>query len=110
MHPSPGPISENACLLGGVAVPSARGDRHLTRTQSWSLPCDSRPTAMEGSPMNKSTKRLGRGLSALISVPEAPATAAEMATQEPAPPAAAIMLDISTVRPNPFQPRREIAP
>ena len=74
--------------------------------------------------MQKPVKRLGRGLSSLLSVPETPvavpppAPAAQTAPAEPAPPAPPAetavpgpqMIDVAAVRPNPYQPRREITP
>jgi ParB family chromosome partitioning protein len=81
--------------------------------------------------MQKPVKRLGRGLSSLISVPEtpvafpppAPAPAAPAAAgpadgtptapaaqpaQAPAP--GPQLVDVAAIRPNPYQPRRDIAP
>ncbi len=61
--------------------------------------------------MQKAVKRLGRGLSSLIPLPE------EMSiSEETGPPAdaagqpVAILIDVGQIRPNPFQPRKDIAP
>ena len=60
--------------------------------------------------MQKTAKRLGRGLSSLISVGEdfpIPSNGGQSSTVEPA---AASFVDVGQIRPNPFQPRKEIAP
>jgi len=58
-------------------------------------------------------RRLGRGLDALISLPPEPAGAAVAPLPQPAPQGptpAAIPVKVGQIRPNPFQPRREITP
>jgi ParB family transcriptional regulator, chromosome partitioning protein len=68
--------------------------------------------------VQKSVKRLGRGLSSLISVPEEAPTPAPAPPQKPAavPPAAAAPQPLATgipvqqIRPNPFQPRIQMPP
>lgn len=54
--------------------------------------------------MQKTQKRLGRGLSSLISVPD-DAPAAQAASRDAGP---ATRLSLDQIRPNPFQPRREM--
>jgi len=58
--------------------------------------------------MQKSQKRLGRGLSALISKTDDSATALQTEPQEGSPIASAIKID--RIRPNPYQPRQDITP
>src|SRR5262245_35365111 len=60
-------------------------------------------------PMQKPIKRLGRGLSSLISVPETieePTSVVGESTRAPGP----SLLPANQISPNPFQPRKEIAP
>lgn len=74
--------------------------------------------------MQKPQKRLGRGLSSLISIPNLPevpipthpappAATASPASAEPTAPAAEpgpLMIPVGHVRPNPYQPRKEMTP
>lgn len=68
--------------------------------------------------MQKPVKRLGRGLSSLISVTEEPVPAVPAATDagQPAEPTAVVaeqgplQLAVQQIRPNPFQPRRALPP
>jgi ParB family chromosome partitioning protein len=60
--------------------------------------------------MQKTAKRLGRGLSSLISVDEDLPVPPNGTQQSPAEPSAASFVDVGQIRPNPFQPRKEIAP
>ncbi len=62
--------------------------------------------------MPQPTRRLGRGLSSILSIgdpPDKPTSAAEDASASPSSPPPAL-IDVARLRPNPFQPRREIAP
>jgi ParB family chromosome partitioning protein len=61
--------------------------------------------------MHKPVKRLGRGLSSLISVPDPSPSSLGAASEpilesRPGP----LSVDVSRIRPNPYQPRREMAP
>jgi len=54
--------------------------------------------------MQKGTKRLGRGLTSLLSATETP-----IATQPTAPTASgALMIDVAKIHPNPYQPRQNL--
>jgi ParB family chromosome partitioning protein len=61
--------------------------------------------------MQKPVKRLGRGLSSLISIqPEATDDLAEIAVQGAPTAPGPFVVPVGRIRPNPFQPRRELAP
>jgi ParB family transcriptional regulator, chromosome partitioning protein len=59
--------------------------------------------------MDKAPRRLGRGLSSLISVPDEPSPPHVDAEQQ-TPRAAALLIEVGQIRPNPFQPRRDLPP
>src|SRR5687767_556118 len=73
-------------------------------------PNDPTLNAKEGSAMQKTAKRLGRGLSSLISVADDIPIQKPVVPEPPTEEAAAILVDVGLIRPNPFQPRKDIAP